>query len=134
MSLMTWDKSLEVGHAGIDSDHKKLVALVNQLADAMAAGQGKEVCGKVLAELASYTKTHFAMEERLMAAHGYPKAAEHKSEHDKLVKEVLDFKAKFDAGSVMLSVSLLNFLKQWLAHHIHESDTALVAGLAQKAA
>jgi hemerythrin-like metal-binding protein len=134
MSLMTWDKNLETGHAGIDSDHKKLVNLVNQLADAMASGRGKDVCGKVLAELAAYTATHFAMEERLMAAQRYSKAVEHKGEHDKLVKEVLAFKAKFDAGSAMLTLSLLTFLKEWLGKHILGSDKALVAELAKKAA
>jgi hemerythrin len=134
MSVMAWNKSLEVGHAGIDGDHKTLVALLNQLADAMASGRGKEVCGKVLAELASHTATHFAMEERLMAEHGYAKAVEHKGEHDTLVKVVLAFKGKVDAGTATLTLPLLIFLKQWLVKHILDSDKALAAELAKKAA
>ena len=130
---MAWDASLQTGHGRIDADHKKLVDLVNQLGDAMAKGQGKDVCGKVLAELISYTKTHFGMEEHLMSVHEYPKARAHKAEHDKLVQEVAAFKAKFDSGAVMLSISLLNFLKDWLGEHIKGSDKAFVGSLAATA-
>jgi len=42
---------------------------------------------------------------------------------------VLDFKSKYDAGTVTLSVSLLRFLVEWLTHHILESDKALAQDL-----
>ncbi|MCX7169300.1 MAG: hypothetical protein NTY41_03155 [Proteobacteria bacterium] len=42
---------------------------------------------------------------------------------------MLELKARFDAGSVTLSISLLNFLRGWLANHILATDKALVAGL-----
>lgn len=133
MAIMAWDASLQTGHDRIDADHKRLVDLVNRLGDAMAKGQGKDVCGKVLAELVSYTKTHFRMEEHLMSVHEYPQAHTHKAQHDKLVQEVAAFKAKFDSGAAMLSISLLNFLKNWLAEHIKGSDKAFVGSLAAAA-
>lgn len=130
MPLFPWDDKLKTNHPNIDSDHKKLVDLVNKLYDAMQAGKGKEACGQVLNELINYTKTHFAMEERLMAAHSYARTADHKAEHAKLIKEVSDFKAKFDAGSLTITASLLSFLRDWLVNHISKSDKALADSIA----
>lgn len=129
MPLFPWDDKLITRHPSIDSDHKKLVDLVNQLFDAMQSGKGKEACGRVLNELIQYTKTHFAMEERLMATHQYARTAEHKAEHAKLLKEVGDFKVKFDAGSLTVTASLLSFLRDWLINHISKSDKALAEAI-----
>jgi len=129
MTMMEWNDALKVGHSVIDRDHQKLIRLINDLGDAMSAGQGKEVCGNVLDELISYTQTHFANEERLMSVHHYADTPRHKAEHAKLVKDVLAFKAKFEAGTATLSVSLLHFLMDWLTHHILESDKALAQGI-----
>ncbi|MBI5921514.1 MAG: hemerythrin family protein [Betaproteobacteria bacterium] len=129
MSMMEWNDNLVLGHSRIDADHKRLVGLINQLSDAMAGGKGKNVCGHVLDELIAYTRTHFAMEEQLMATHRYARALDHKTEHAKLVEEVLDFKSKYDAGTVTLSVSLLRFLVEWLTHHILESDKDLAQAI-----
>ena len=48
MPLMTWTDRMSVGVAVLDEDHRKLVAMVNELYDAMQAGQGKEKLGRVL--------------------------------------------------------------------------------------
>lgn len=129
MPLFPWDDKLKTNHPNIDSDHRKLVDLVNKLFDAMQAGKGKDACGQVLNELVSYTKTHFAMEERLMATHGYARMAEHKAEHAKLIKDVSDFKTKFDAGSLTVTASLLSYLRDWLINHISKSDKALAESI-----
>ncbi|MCX7173089.1 MAG: bacteriohemerythrin [Proteobacteria bacterium] len=126
---MEWNDRYKLGHVRIDGDHMKLVALVNQLTEAMLKRKGQQVCGKVLDELVNYFNTHFAMEEQLMATHHYAKTIEHKAEHAKFVEEILAFKAEFEAGSVILSISLLNFLREWLINHILISDKALVAGI-----
>lgn len=132
MAMFVWDDKLKTNHPAIDIDHKKLVDLVNQLGDAMQSGKGKEVCGRVLSDLINYTKTHFAMEERLMATHRYAQANEHKAEHAKLLKEVADFKAKFDSGALTVTASLLTFLRDWLVKHISISDKALAAAIGAK--
>ena len=56
MPLMNWTEKLSVGVAVIDDDHKKLVAMVNELYDAMQAGRGKDTLGRILDGLVQYTK------------------------------------------------------------------------------
>ncbi|MCC6132451.1 MAG: hemerythrin, partial [Acidobacteria bacterium] len=55
MSLITWSDELSVGVSAFDNQHKRLVALINELHDAMSAGKGSKVLGKILSELADYT-------------------------------------------------------------------------------
>ena len=38
MSILKWDKSLEIGHKKIDEQHKGLVQLLNDLHSAMSLG------------------------------------------------------------------------------------------------
>lgn len=130
MDLMEWNDRFILGHDKIDRDHRKLVALVNQLSEAMLKREGKEICGKVIEDLAAYAKTHFSTEEQLMALHHYANTAEHKAEHANFVDQVAELKSRFDAGSITLSISLLGFLKEWLTKHILITDKALVAGIA----
>lgn len=129
MPLITWGPMLTVGHKEIDEQHQRLVALVNQLNDAMRAGQGRESLQPVLNELVRYTVYHFGTEERLMAASKYAMTAQHKAEHAKFVAEVGAFKKKFDSGNASLSVEVMNFLREWLGKHILQSDKKLAAAL-----
>ncbi len=129
MSLLEWNDSLKVGHARIDADHHKLVDLLNRLYEAMNAGKGATVCTPILAELISYTQSHFAMEEALMKAARYPKLAEHKAQHTALINDVLGFKSRLESGSPALTVPLFKFLKEWLSKHILGSDRELASAL-----
>lgn len=132
MPLLLWGPMLEVGVKEIDTQHRKLVDLANELADALKAGKGKDVLGKILTELVRYTQTHFGTEERLMDLHKYPATADHKQQHKDLVKTVSDFKAKFDKGDAALTDDLMNFLRDWLTKHIMNTDKALARDLKTK--
>jgi hemerythrin len=123
MPLMQWNDKLSVGVASIDNDHKRLVGMVNDLYDGVVAGHGKDVLGRVLDGLISYTAEHFAREERYFAQTGYPDSVAHKKEHEDLVKQVLDVQAKYKSGATStLSLEVMNFLKSWLVKHIQGSD------------
>jgi hemerythrin len=126
MALMEWNDRLSVGVQMIDTDHKHLVSLVNELHDAVKAARGKEVLGHVLDGLITYTKTHFAREESEMARSNYPQADAHRKEHTDLARQVLDVQAKYKAGnSAVLSMEVMSFLRDWLLKHIQGSDRAL---------
>ena len=119
---MTWSDELSVGIKVIDDDHKKLVDMLNQLHEGMAAGHGKEAVGKILDELVKYTQYHFAREEKFFAQTAYTAAASHKKEHDDLTKQVLDVQAKYKKGVTAISLEVMTFLKNWLIKHIQGSD------------
>ncbi len=133
MPLMEWNEKMSVGVKQFDTEHQKLVGMVNDLFDAVQAGKGKDRLGPILDGLISYTKTHFANEERYMEQHGFPNFKGHKAEHDALAKQVLDVQAKFKAGAnAVLSMEVMNFLKNWLMRHILGTDKQYTAFLNQK--
>lgn len=123
MAYMEWSDKLSVGVESIDSQHRKLVSMVNELFDAMKSGQGKDKMGKTLDGLIAYTASHFAYEEQLFAKTTYPESAAHKKEHDDLTKKVLAIQEKMKSGvSFSLSMEVMEFLKSWLVNHILVSD------------
>lgn len=120
--LFPWNDTFSVQIGIIDMQHKNLVSIVNELHQAMAAGQGKQELGRILSSLIKYTQVHFKTEESFMESHRYPKYIVHKSEHEELTKTVLDFQSKFQEDEVGLTVEVMDFLKTWLSQHILGSD------------
>lgn len=129
MGFIEFDDRFKLGHPEIDRQHSELFKAVNNLHDAMMEGRARQQLGGVLTFLREYTVQHFQMEEGLMRAGSYPGYNDHKRLHDELTKQVLDLEAKHLAGSMTLSLSVMNFLKDWLAHHISEEDRRLTGFL-----
>ncbi|MDE2183273.1 MAG: hemerythrin family protein [Alphaproteobacteria bacterium] len=130
MSLLAWNDTYSVGVVELDNDHKKLIALINALFDAMRAQKGREIVGEILDGLVSYTAEHFAREERMFAKTAYPETAAHKVAHRALVQQVLDVQAKYKDGKIAtLSIELMKFLKRWLTDHIQNEDKRYSAHL-----
>ena len=122
MSLFQWSEAYSVGHPDIDSQHKRLFQLAEQLHAAMTAGKAKQVLSTTLNNLITYTRRHFADEEMLMQTHRYPFLPQHKAEHQALTEKVIQFQRSFEADRATISDELLQFLINWLRHHIGSSD------------
>ncbi len=122
MPLITWNETLSVKVKSLDEQHQHLIALINQLFDAMSEGRGKDVMGQIFDELVDYTHTHFSNEERMMEAVNYPGLEQHKAEHDDLTKQVLDLRERFREGQIGITIEMLTFLKDWVSSHIQKTD------------
>lgn len=122
MAFFDWKDSYSVGVKEMDNQHKVLVDLINQLHTAMSAGKGSTVVGPIISEMVRYTKFHFESEEKLMTTHGYPGLGSQKAEHLKFTQQALDFQKQNSSGTATLSISILNFLKDWLTNHIQGTD------------
>lgn len=123
MGLITWDDNkYSVGIASIDAQHKQLVELINKLHEAMMKGSSKAIIKDVIAELMNYTKTHFTYEEELMQKFSYGDYETHKKTHASFVERVFDFQEKYLKGEILLSIDIINFLRDWLIKHISGTD------------
>jgi hemerythrin len=122
MAFIDWNDTYSVGVVKIDNQHKRLVQIINELSDATSAGKGKEVLGNVLKELIAYVNTHFKTEEEMMVQYGYQEYENHRYEHEKLTDEVKRFFDDYQAGKALLSVQIMNFLRNWLMDHIVVKD------------
>jgi hemerythrin len=131
--MFEWKPEYSVNIGSIDGQHQKLFRIAEELYAAMSSGRGKASLSSILDRLVQYTATHFAHEERLMRAHGYPDLAAHQAEHQALTKQVLSFQADFDAGRTTMTVQVLNFIRNWLQQHIAGSDQKYAPYLIEKA-
>lgn len=132
MELIPWNDSLSLHIEAIDVQHKKWVAMLNSLHEAMGMGKGQEVLKKLMKEVVDYTLVHFANEEKYMKDLGYPEFAGHKAVHDKMTLKVQDIKSRFESGQIMISMELMTVLKDWLTNHILNNDKKYAPFFQQK--
>jgi hemerythrin-like metal-binding protein len=122
MAFVAWEQRFSVGNTQIDSQHRQLFDLVNELHNSLLRGAGPGILHSILEKLLAYTHLHFNTEERIMLSTGYPDFAEHKAEHDRLAAQVLEYVEGLKSGRLTLTTRVSYFLRDWLLHHILESD------------
>ena len=88
----------------------------------MREGKADEVVESVLNDLIEYTRYHFSWEEELFTSNGYPQAEMHKTEHKKMIKEVLLLHRNLVTGDKLIVTEVMNFLVDWLSLHIMGTD------------
>jgi hemerythrin-like metal-binding protein len=121
--LFSWSSKYSMGIPDIDTQHKKLVAMLNELFKAMQRGEADKSLGALLESLIAYTEQHFTYEEGHMRRSGYRALAAHIEEHRALTRKVYALRDDFRAGRITISIQLTSFLKDWLQQHILRSDS-----------
>ncbi|HWQ66923.1 MAG TPA: bacteriohemerythrin [Methanospirillum sp.] len=119
---MKWSDDLSLTINEIDSQHQRLIELINILHEAMLSKQGKEGVAQIIDELAAYTVYHFKTEEDYMQKFKYAGYYSHKREHEMFVEKVDTFQKAFDSGKLGLSLEVMNFLRDWVTNHIKGTD------------
>lgn len=121
-ALLSWKEDYSVGVRSLDTHHKALFAVLNELHAAIRGRRGGEVIGDILKRLLDYTRYHFGMEEALMAQVGYPDLEKHRSQHEAFAASVSGLNERFEKGETSVTLDTLNFLQSWLNGHILGSD------------
>jgi len=122
MAIVKWNDSFLLGVPEIDRHHQHLVDLLNQTHDQLSSGAAAESIGVVLDKLIGYATYHFITEERLMESSSYPDLAEHREEHERFRRKVIEVQTEFYHGNKNLPLEVLLFLKNWLTNHILKRD------------
>jgi hemerythrin len=117
---LQWTPDLEIGIAVIDNQHKRIVAYINELNDAIRTGNTEET-KLTLEGLLDYTITHFEFEEELQEKAGYPFLKAHQKVHQMFMKRIAKFRGRANNGED-IAQELLGVLKVWLVSHIKGDD------------
>lgn len=125
MEAVAWTEEISVGVARIDEEHKNLLAMLNELGQAMASGQGREAVSVTSARMREYALQHFKTEEEAMTASRYPDRSSHMAEHDSFIGKVLDLEETLGQGGAVPAKDLWTFLRNWLSEHIQGPDKLL---------
>ena len=123
MGTVAWSELMSVGVPEIDADHKTLVGLINNLYHSIGDDEEYATLGSVLKALEDYAGHHFAREERMMEAARYPAIASHVMAHQRLTRQVLELKDRYDVDrTAVRAKDCLTFLNKWLVDHICTTD------------
>lgn len=131
MKAIEWDDSLSVHIPEIDRQHQRLIDLINDLDETMAASGQEQVRG-VIEGLKDYAIVHFDAEESLLETHEYPGLKNHQTEHWEFIKKVRNFEQAQDLGLAGVRENIIRFLTQWLLRHIRVTDQKYAVFLADK--
>lgn len=122
--IFPWHKSFDTGNEKIDSQHKKIVKLLNRLANSMATEDTLKV-NIALHELSDYVDFHFSDEEKLWNQYFTRDEwlTSHERAHASFLPKVLELKRRqYHSEDRELVEDIIRFLMRWLAFHIIESD------------
>jgi len=126
MSLIAWsDERFAVGIESMDSQHRRLIDLINELSQDLANGRPTEGVARTLKGIVEYAQFHFDDEERLIADVSPRVFQEHRILHDHFRSHVLSLLQRLKKGGTVSAYELLNFLKDWLVTHIERDDKRL---------
>ncbi|THB74147.1 MAG: hypothetical protein D6B25_14055 [Desulfobulbaceae bacterium] len=123
--FIQWSESLEIGNPLVDSEHRYLVQLLNNLHDQFEAGKEAISLAKVFSHLAQYVRVHFENEEALMVSIDYQGLEEHRLEHKKLMEQAMELSEDYMEGEQSVTAETLDFLRNWAVNHIAGSDMKL---------
>lgn len=126
---MEWKEEYSVKVPSIDTQHKRLFALLNKL---KSNKEKQDQENSIIKELLDYTLKHFIYEENLLEQNGYAGLDDHREAHDKLTSKVMDLKKQVENEESIDIDALIAFLSDWLVNHILKTDMEYSEFLSQK--
>jgi hemerythrin len=131
--MLAWEDGYKIGHEDMDAQHLILFALLNQLDVNINADLAGECVQDVLGALSAYIEYHFAHEEALMNAVGYPGLEGHAALHREFIDKVEQLRAQAESGDKQhAALKIRGFVLEWLLGHILEVDTEYSRYIAAK--
>ena len=123
--IFPWNDNFKMGIDEIDEQHKKLIELLNNLANILTQEESVEIQSSFL-ELAQYAQYHFESEEAIWekSLKDSDLVIAHKKSHDSFLPKVIEIKSKNDNLQDTIEEIVL-FLIRWLAFHIIDEDKRL---------
>lgn len=117
--MIEWTPKLSTGVPVLDGHHQELFRRIAAIQEAMV--EQRTLFGVyALTRLKHFVREHFAAEEALMKAAGYPRFKEHVAEHEAF-RDRLSQVLLRSIGQDM-QAETLSFLEDWLTHHIAKVD------------
>jgi len=124
-SLFQWSEELSCGNKQVDDDHRRLMELINELYIEIKNDTDEHTIENTFHEMQSYTRRHFADEERIMEQINYPEREQHVQEHRDFIKRIdTSFELYQKSPDKHASVELIGILASLWQKHVGGTDKA----------
>ena len=122
MAFFDWKDEFSVKIKAIDTQHKKIIELMNELFESLRDGREELVIRDVLDELLKYAEYHFGLEAGLFKKYGYDKAAAHLAEHEVFVTKIACLSEALASNAEVTATETLDYLRDWFKDHMLTID------------
>lgn len=130
--IIEWRAEYSVGVADIDSQHKRLIFLLNEmnLIDNVRRDRNSHLMD-LLEQLNEYAAYHFLGEEGLLREHlsSHEATAKHIAAHRHYWMTMADFRKRHQEGDPKVAEEVVEYLNRWWINHILETDRQMGAEL-----
>lgn len=128
---LTWTAQMSVGNAAIDSEHRGLISMINNVEKALRGGNHHALLHSFKL-LTDSVRLHFLNEEKIAQAAEFP-IEQHQRIHLHLQKELQYLREELEAKGGMWSQGAVEhfsrMLRSWLMDHLSKEDELLKAAL-----
>jgi hemerythrin len=130
--MVVWGEKYATGIQLIDSQHKELFSLTNELFRACLGGEEatKSVFKETMERMVEYVRFHFGAEQVLLQRINYPDYQEHKKQHDTMVLKILEAVKEYNEGKKFVPHQFVRTLRDWILGHIAHYDKLYTAYIA----
>ena len=119
---LPWVKQLTMQSEELNVEHEAVLQKLNNLLRALNSGDANRItmaCSAMSAE----ARAHFAKEEELMLAAGYPERTAHMEQHDELLRRLARIRYTLTSGNGFWSpANELSMLERWFVPHVTYAD------------
>jgi hemerythrin len=126
----TWGAEIELGVASVESEHRLQARLLAVLREAAEAKRDRAVIEEILRRVEQTTNAHFSSEELLMRLEAYDHYGLHVEEHRKLLEQLSETRARFEAEPTFDLLRSVGWFEEWLAGHIQGMDRRFTESVA----
>ena len=130
---INWDDKYLLGVPLLDSQHKQLVSVTNELNRASrSSSTTKNVeFKKTIQDAVAYVKYHFSTEEQIMEKTAYPEYEDHKKLHAEFIRELINNAESFEKDMEYAPDQFTGIFNNWILSHITTEDNKLGTYLAR---
>jgi hemerythrin len=122
MDLIKWRESYETGIISMDTQHKKLIDLINKLYNVIRKNESIGIVDDVLKEMIKYGDIHLKNEEDLLKDNNYPDITNHIAQHQYYLEKLDAIMTKSIREKELAEKDTYAFLRQWWMTHIVAED------------
>ncbi len=119
---MKWDPSLSSGIDEIDSQHKKILILLDKLIISHSASSLTPEFTTALVEFSEAVKKHFAYEEALLAKLNFKGLKNHKAGHDEIADLLNSMSMTIILDEKNVPFQSVERLAKWFNQHLTSED------------
>jgi hemerythrin len=122
--MMKWSDEYQIGLPVIDSQHKRLFNLIDELNKAIETGPEITDIEELLAGLKQYATRHFQLEEKYMVESNYPGLEEQQKDHAYFTNRFKALNEEINEIGFTPAVAqvIKEELSEWLKEHVTGLD------------